>query len=65
MIVFLLSSLCTFLLFEFKKEPNWVQYLFEERLGFNPVYAALEAMLDMRGRIAISQTQFRHDLFAG
>ena len=39
--------------------------MFEDKLGFNPVYAALEAMIDMDGKQAISQTQYKHELFAG
>lgn len=71
-----------------KNEPNWKQWLYRGKLGFNPIYAQvsraeapcggvrrsrsfaylfrqLEAKLDLRGRIAISPTQFEHRLFAG
>jgi hypothetical protein len=48
-----------------KANPNHKQWLFRDRLGFNPVFAALEAKLDMVGRQPTSRTEFKHSLFAG
>lgn len=48
-----------------KNMPNWKQWVYREKLGFDVVYAQLEAKLDLQGRIAISPTQFQHKLFAG
>lgn len=50
---------------DMRAEPNWKQWLYKGKLGFNPVFAQLEAKLDLRGKIPINAMQFEHRLFAG
>jgi hypothetical protein len=48
-----------------RANPNHKQWLFRDKLGFNPIFAALEAKLDLNGRQPLSRVTLGHDLFAG